>query len=224
MTWGSLFVHQLLAVDGTLWRAPARPVDPRQSVVMPRNRWQDLADAQCGVLTRAQLAPLGVDRWAVRHRVRTGRWVEYSTRVIGTTTGVPTRRQLMWIGVLHAGRDAQVGHLTAAEVAGLRNWHREAITVLVPHGAGLGEGVEGIDFVRFRHPIGPWVRWNDSLPISRIEPAVLGFASRQGSPQTADGVLAAAVQQRLTTPKRLLDWLDRMAPLRGSSRFPGHDP
>jgi hypothetical protein len=186
---------------------------------MTRERWRQLADTQAGLLTRLQLASLGIDRWAIRHRVRTERWVELTPTVIGTSTGTPSREQMMWLGVLHGGRDAMVGELTAAEVHGLRNWHRDEVTVVVPHGADTGAGCPGIRFVRSRRALGPQrSRWR-GLPVSRVEPAVLGFASRQKSPRTAEGVLAAVVQQRLTDPELLLGWIERMSPLRGAVRF-----
>jgi hypothetical protein len=190
-----------------------------QSVRMARERWRQLADAQSGLLTRLQLASLGIDQWAIRHRVRTDRWVELTPTVIGTTTGVLDREQTMWLGVLHGGRDATVGELTAAEIHGLRNWHRDDVTVVIPHSADIGVGYPGIQFVRSRRALAEHRRSRAGLPVSRIEPAVLGFASRESSPRTAEGVLAAVVQQRLTSPGALLDWIDRMRPLRGAARF-----
>jgi hypothetical protein len=186
---------------------------------MARDRWRQLADAQAGLLTRLQLASVGVDRWAVRHRINTDRWVELTPTVIGTTTGSLDREQVMWLGVLHGGRDAMIGELTAAEVCGLRNWRRDHVTVVVPHGTDVGAGHPAIEYVRSRRPIRAHRRRRSGLPVSRIEPAVLGFAARQRSTRTAEGVLAAVVQQRLVEPAALLDWIDRLSPLRGASRF-----
>ncbi|UMG91479.1 endonuclease domain-containing protein [Nocardioides sp. TF02-7] len=173
-----------------------------------------VAAQQGGLITRAQLGALGVDRWAVRHRIATGRWVEWTPTVIGTTTGELGRRQLMWLGVLHAGPPALVGDLTAAEVGGLRNWHRDDVTVLVPRGTDLGRPVPGIGFVQTRRPLPDLRRTDLRLPVCRLEPAVLHFAAYQDSRRTAEGVVAAVVQQRLTSPAALLAWLDRMQPLR----------
>lgn len=166
--------------------------------------------AQCGLVTRAQLAGLGIDRWAIRHRVAAGRWLELTPVVIGTTTGVLTREKLMWLGVLHAGRDAMLGELTAAEVAGLRNWHRDHVSVLIDKDAKVGAGFDGVEFVKTRRPLPELRRGWGALPVCRIEPAVLLFASRQRSARTAEGVLAAVVQQRLTTSDELVSWLERL--------------
>jgi very-short-patch-repair endonuclease len=196
----------------------SRPT-PRSStlvvVVEPSERsWRDVAAAQAGLLTRTQLRAVGVDRWAVAHRVGTERWQRLSSVVIATTTGACTREQRMWLGVLHAGEGALVGGLSAAECAGLRNWHRDEVTVLVPYRHHLPEPVDGVEFVRTRRDLGPMRRRLSGLPCSRIEPAILLFAAADDSERTAQGVLAAAVQQRLTTPDLLLSWVDRLSPLR----------
>jgi hypothetical protein len=186
---------------------------------MRQERWRRVAQAQAGLITRAQLRACGVDRWAVRRRVATERWVARTPTVIGTTTGEATRDQLMWLGVLHGGTGAIIGDLTAAEVAGLCNWHRDDITVLVPHGADVGDGHPGVVYARTRRPLRELRRSAAGLPVCRLEPAVLRFASTQRAPRVAEGVLAASVQQQLTSPDRLLEWIDRMSPLRGADRF-----
>lgn len=107
-----------------------------------------------------------------------------------------------------------VSHLTAAEVAGLRNWQREEITILVPYQTDTGARADGIRLVRTRRDLTE-LRDPDAAPAAcRLEPAVLLFAAEERSNRTAQAVLAAAVQQRLTTPDRLADWIDRLRPLR----------
>ena len=165
-------------------------------------------------MSRAQLAQAGIDHWAVRHRVRTERWNEVSETIIATTTGVLTREQLMWAGVLHAAGHGVVGDLTAAEMGGLRNWTRSEVTILVPRGTNVGESIAGIRFAETRRPIQRWVRPDLALPVARIEPAILHFAAYESSRRTAQGVLAAAVQQQLTTPEHLVEEILQMRPLR----------
>lgn len=184
---------------------------------MSRDQWKRLAVRRAGLVTRAQLAAVGVDRWVIRRRVASERWVAHTPTVIGTTTGELTRDQLMWLGVLHAGGDALVGGLTAAEVAGMRNWHRDDVTILVPHSCDVGDGFPGVTHVRTRRDLAAMRRPGAGLPVCRLEPAVLLFAAGQSSSRTAEGALAAAVQQRLTSPERLLEWIDRLRPLRGAA-------
>jgi len=181
--------------------------------------WQGLAAQQAGLISRRQLNQLGIDRFRVRNQIAAGRWVERSATVIGTTTGPLSREQLMWLGALHAGPSSLIGDLTAAEVAGLKNWHRDAITVLVPQGLVLDEPPEGIQIARTRRPLNPMRDPGCDLPTCRIEPAILHFAAYQRNRRTAQGVIAAAVQQQLTDPERLALWVERMKPLRWAPMF-----
>lgn len=185
---------------------------------MPTERWRDLAARQAGLLSRTQLRALGIDRWSVRNKVASERWTAISTSVISTTTGALTRDQLMWAGVLQTDGPALVGDLTAAEVLGLRNWHRDDITVLVPRGADV-EPIAGVRFTETRRDLASLRIRARGLPMMALEPAVLHFAAYQRSTRTAEGVLAAVVQQRLTVPTDLLRWVDRMKPLRGAPRL-----
>jgi very-short-patch-repair endonuclease len=181
--------------------------------------WQELADTQAGLISRRQLSELGVDRFQVRNHVAAERWVERSSVVIGTTTGPLSRHQLIWLGLLHAGPAAVLGDLTAAEVAGLRNWHRDEISVLVPWNLDLDEQPDGIRIARTRRPI-PLHRYRGPGPARwRIEPAILHFAAYQRSRRTAQGVVAAAVQQQLTDPARLVVALEQLRPLRWAPMF-----
>lgn len=186
---------------------------------MQDERWRRLADEQAGLLTRAQLRACGFERWAVNHRFATKRWAELSPTVVGTTTGVLTREQVMWLGVLHAGDNAIVGDLTAAAVHGLKNWHRDEVVILVRRGLDTGDPLPSIRFVETRRPLRLLRDPRRQLPVARIEPAVLRFAAYQRSTRTAEGVVAAVVQQGLASPEALVDWVDRLQPLRWAQRF-----
>jgi len=136
--------------------------------------------------------------------------------VVCTTTGVLTREQLMWAGVLHAGPGSAIGGLTALERRGLRHWVRDEITVLLPKSHNL-QPLEGVRFVETRRPIGLFA--TGRLPTWRAEPAALLYAGYAAGTSTALGLLAAVVQQRMTTPARLLEDLRRLHPLRRSRLF-----
>lgn len=171
------------------------------------------------MLSRTQLRALGVDRWRVRNQVASERWTAVSTTVIATTTGPLTREQLVWTGVLHTDGPALVGDLTAAEGLGLRNWYRDEVTIVVPRGAQIDHPIRGVQFVETRRDLRKMGTTLHGLPLMRLEPAILHFAAYQPATRTAEGVLAAAIQQRLTTPSALLRWIDQMAPLRWAGRF-----
>jgi hypothetical protein len=179
--------------------------------------WQALAAAQEGVLARRQLRVLGLNRHHVRRQVDARRWVERTPTVISTTTGPPTWRQRVWTAVLHAGGSALVGGLTALEWHGLTNWHRDEVLVLVDDQL-IFDDVEGVRYFRTRRPLADF-RSTHRLPLARVEPAALLFAAYDRSPRTAQGLIAAVVQQRLTTPERMTFELETLRPLRRAKLF-----
>src|SRR4051812_6141348 len=159
-----------------------------------QERWREVAARQQGLITRPQLREDGVNRWAVAHRLASERWQALpSARVLATTTGPLSPAQERWLGVLHAGPGALLGALTAAEEAGLRNWHRDDITVLTPYEAGRPPPLHGFAFVRTRRSLLDLRAKGSAPPRCRIEPAVLLFAATEPHPRTAQGALAAAV-------------------------------
>lgn len=179
--------------------------------------WLRLAEAQEGLLHRRQLNRLGMSSHYVDAQLSARRWQEVSSVVLCTTTGTLSRRQLMWAGVLHAGPRSALGGLSALEGHGLERWHREEITVLVEKSHNL-EPIGGLRFVETRRPI-PLLTSSLPLPTWRVEPAALLWAGYQPVTRTAYGLLAACVQQGLTTPYRLDGWITRMRPLRRAKPF-----
>lgn len=188
---------------------------PRTTLVVS---WEHVAMRQQGIVTRRQLNRLGLDRHTVRSQLRARRWQQVTATVLATTTGELTRAQLAWVGVLHAGAGSAVGGLTAAELHGLAGWSRPAVTVLIGESVNV-EPVPGVAFVKTRRDIVGFRTARSALPLWQLEPAVLLFAGYTRSRRTAVGLLAAAVQQGLTTPTRLLGWVARMRPLRRAAMF-----
>jgi hypothetical protein len=178
-----------------------------------------LAAAQASLVTRSQLLQLGFDNDAVRNQVTARRWAVRSATVVSTTTGVLSRDQLVWLAVLHAGRHALVGGLTALQSHGLRNWDRDHVTVTVPDHVHLERIPPQVRVVRTRRSMASWRVTRGNLPVMRIEPAALLFAASERSQRTALGLLAAVVQQRLTTAENLLDQMADMRPLRRAKTF-----
>ena len=177
-----------------------------------------LLEQQCGLIARRQLHAHGIDRFGVRNQVVARRWVQRTPRVIGTTTGPLSREQLHWLAVLHAGPRSLLGGLTAAEVQGLKRWNRDAITVLVDDELDF-DPVDGVRFFRSRRSFDLLRDPGSSLPVARLEPAVLMWAAYDATPRAGHAVLAASVQQRLTTATRLLEWTYRLKPLRRAPSF-----
>jgi hypothetical protein len=189
---------------------------PRQVPSRRSTRWRQLAATQAGLVARRQLVRLGYSDHYADSQIEAERWRLVSDVVVCTTTGSLTREQLMWAGVLHAGPGSAIGGLTALERRGLKHWHRDEITVLLRKSHNL-QPLEGVRFVETRRPVGLYA--TGDLPTWRVEPAALLFAGYTASSRTALGLISAVVQQRLTTPERLLTEIDRMQPLRRARRF-----
>ncbi|WP_296603401.1 hypothetical protein [Nocardioides sp.] len=177
-----------------------------------------LITSQDGMVARRQLTRHGVDWDRVRDHGAARRWVERTPRVISTVTGELTRSQREWLAVLHAGERSMLGGLSAAARHGLTGWDRDVVTVYVDDELSF-EPVDGIRFFRSRRPVDLLRHPRPGIPLCRVEPAVLLFAAYQTTPRPAHGVIAATVQQRLTTVERMVEWVDTLRPLRWSKPF-----
>lgn len=185
---------------------------------MDQPLWVPLADRQADMLARRQLLPLGYNCNYLRTQFRAGRWKAHGPSVVSTVTGELTIEQRSWLGVLHADHGALVGGLAAAAAHGLAHWQRDDIPVLVPPHIVL-RPITGIRWVRTRRSLPVLRDPSMTLPTARLEPAILIFGAAERSARTAIGVMAAAIQQSLTTPGQLLRWIDRLAPLRRAGQL-----
>lgn len=204
---------------------PVGPARPERDAALDHRRHQRrdrelarLVTAQAGVVARRQLTRIGVDWDAVDANVVARRWVVRTPRVVSTVTGTLTVEQRRWVGVLHAGPHSMVGSLTAGSRHGLRGWDRDVVTVWVDDELSF-EPVAGVRFFRTRRPFDLLLSPRAGLRSARIEPALLLWAAYEAEPRPAVGVLAAAVQQRLTTAERLREWVDLLHPLRRAKVF-----
>jgi hypothetical protein len=177
-----------------------------------------LIASQHGMVARRQLSRHGIEWDHVDHQILAGRWVERTPRVISTVTGELNRIQHEWLAVLHAGERSMLGGLTAAERHGLTGWERKVVTVYVDDELSF-EPVDGVRFFRSRRPFDLLRHPRPGIPTCRLEPAVLLFAAYQTAPRPAHGVIAATVQQRLTTVERMVEWVDVLRPLRWAKPF-----
>ncbi len=185
---------------------------------MHRTSISALAAHQGGLVARRQLNAIGYDADQVRNQLAAGRWSARSSTVVSVFTGPLGWRERVWLGVLHAGGTALVGGLTALEWHGLRNWHRDEVTVLVDDEIAF-DPVDGITFFRTRRSLTAMRDPFEELPLCRVEPAALLFAGYERSSRTAQGLLAAVIQQRLSTPESMRRQLELMRPLRRAKVF-----
>lgn len=181
----------------TLTAAAARAREPRLA---------ELAAAQHGVLSRAQLRAAGVSRNVVRAQAQAGRWRPLGRHVVVLTFGELTDQQRRWAGVLAAGEGAVLGGLTVLQAAGLRGWDYGRVHVLTARGTRNQTPPPEMAWlvVRSTGRLGPEDVHPVRLPPQvRIERAAVDAARWSASARTGCGLLVAVVQQRLTTPARL---------------------
>ena len=179
-----------------------------------REQWREHAMAQAGMVTRAQLASVGMSQSKVRAQLAARRWAAHGSRVIATFTGELSEAQRMWTAVLQYGHGAVVGGLTSARLAGLRGWEREELQIWIPYRCGPAEPLCGVTYVRSRKPLGLASHRDGDIPRLRLEPALLLWGATQRNSRSATGVLAAAVQQRLTTPDTIAAWHKKLGKLK----------
>lgn len=163
--------------------------------------WEPTADAQAGILTRAQALRAGLSRAAIHARLSTGRWQRVWPGIFATFAGPLPRAAQLWAVVLHAGRGAVLSHETAAELHGLCERLDSAVHVSVPEDRRVvaPPGVvvhRSAHAERSRHPaLEP--------PRTRIEETVLDLVHASRTVDRAVAWLARAVGARLTTSDRL---------------------
>jgi very-short-patch-repair endonuclease len=162
-----------------------------------------------GVTSRDALLALGLTHVDVRTEVAAGRWRCHGLQTVALhcgPIGVDARR---WQAIWETGAGvAALDGVTALQVAGLRNYVDEEVHVSVIHTAS----VKHLPGVRLHKVIR---RLPDELSSSgppRTRPAVaaLRAASWAVSDRQAALILLMTVQQRLATPRQMLELSARM--------------
>jgi len=174
----------------------AKRPDPAEQ---PWCRLREIAAMQDDVVSRRQLAAVGVSAWRVRDQLRARRWRLVGRHAVVLHRGPLTPVQRSWAYVLHAGQPALVGGRSALTCAGLTGWAVESVCILVPKSRRMP-----------RLP-GIWVhetrRWPGErlpgLPRTTVARSAVDAAVRMRSARWAAGLLAAVVQQRLATADEL---------------------
>jgi hypothetical protein len=162
-----------------------------------------LAYRQDGLVSRRQVLSLGVSEGTVRRRIEAGgRWQVVLPGVYATFTGSLAPRQRLRAGLLHAGDQAMLCGVTAAELHGLRYLprHDGSVHVLVPDGTK----VRSLGFVRVHRTTGvprPW--WRAAFPLTPPAHAAIEVARALHNLREVRAVLCEAVQRGLATPDEL---------------------
>ena len=166
-------------------------------------------------MRRSQLRQAGVNRYAVQAQVRAGRWTQLGGVAVVLHNGPLTRQQREWAAVLTASPRAGLAGRTSLALAGLQGWEDESVHVLVPR----GHTPIRLPSVRtvLHETRRPAERTLDTVgrpPRTRVERSAIDAAVWSHRAAAACGVLAAVVQQRLSTGPRLLAALDEAGPVR----------
>ena len=185
----------------------------RHRAHMPRRRhaldsadFRALAGRQELVVSRKQLADIGVSRKVISRREAAGRWIAVGPLVIVLRPGGLTRPQQLWAGVLHAGGDACLARLTGLEAAGLTGFGDDEVHVCRSHGENTDDLVHDLVQVRVhesrRLPASDLLR-TTSPPRMSQERCAADAASDARSERACRTILAMCVQQGLVVPRRL---------------------
>lgn len=176
-----------------------------------------LAAEQAQVAMRHQLYDAGLTKARVVAQLDARRWRALSPELIVMHNGPLTELQQRWAATLAVG---PLAGRTALAQHGLTGWPSPSIEVVMPKGdrpvLPLGVPIKVHESRR--------VAVADISPVRR--PATLGLersavdaAAWTDSPRAACGLLAAVVQQRLSTASRLRDALSRAGAVRHVQRM-----
>lgn len=162
-----------------------------------------------------QLRGAGLSHAVIAHELAANRWQRASSTVVVAHNGPLTPEQTQWAGVLSCGDHAVLCGRSSAARYGLDGWDDDLIHVLVERGTKPPDTVLPIKIHESRrfsppddmHPV-------HKPPMTRLERSVIDGAAWTSHARSACGLVIAAVQQRPTTPDRLLAELARVGQVR----------
>ncbi|MFF5226486.1 type IV toxin-antitoxin system AbiEi family antitoxin domain-containing protein [Dactylosporangium sp. NPDC000521] len=163
--------------------------------------WDELIEAQAGVVTRSQALAAGWTPSAIRAHLGAGRWLTVHHGVYRTFTGEMPRRASLWAAVLSAGAGAALSHRSAAELHGLVDGQADPIHVTIP-GSRRIRPLPGV-VVHHRARLAGTVYPGPALRRTRVEDTVLDLAEQERRLSSAIAWLTTACSRGLTTPDRL---------------------
>lgn len=170
----------------------------------------ELAERQLSVVRRQQLETAGLTNGQIDRMLSARRWQSDADGLIVVLHNGPvTVEQQEAVAVLAGGKLCALAAKTAALRGGLAGWPAHKIEVLVPRGTTYPHlalvDVKVHESRRFTEQALHPAVWP---PRVRIDRALIDAAVWSTRSRSACGVLAAGVQQRLTTADRLLTELD----------------
>jgi hypothetical protein len=195
------------------------PILPPRLEASSRTNFLRVAAAQIDVVRRGQLLDAGLTAGTVDRMTDARRWqTDANGLVVVLHNGPLTERQKESVAVLAGGRECALAARTAAARCGLRGWQSDdaLVEVLVPRGTTYPElRFVDVKVHESRRFTGDDIHPSAWPPRVGVERALVDAACWSHRPRTACGVLAAGVQQGLTTATRLMAELE----LAGKVRF-----
>ena len=148
---------------------------------------------------------------AIRHKVRSGRWLALHRGVLLAAPGPVTFPQRRWAAVLAtaAGGDAYLAGLSALQLLGLRRVNSPVIHILLPDERNDVRPPPGVRVHRTRRVVAEDVR-RAGLPCTLGGRSLVDAAQWATSPDEARLVIAATFQQGLVDGRDVAGALERM--------------
>ena len=191
---------------------------------------EQLAAAQFGVVSRAQVLELGMTAAQIRTRVARRSWLRLAPGVLGFPGHADSLRRRCWIAQLHAGEEAVLSHRTAALLHRMQPVERGPVELIVPrgHSRGLADTrrhrprefdpsqVSRIDGLPVTTPVRTLLDISGQLLVPRLAEVVEHCEVEGICPLVAVGAELSRVRRRgLPGVRRLETVLDRLGPGEG---------
>ena len=157
-----------------------------------------------GVLSRAMLRDLGIDRGGVARQVAARGWQLHGHQTVALQRGDLSEVATRWRAIWEVGsRIAILDGPSALHMAGLKHFTWDDVVVSIPHGSRPGK-VCGVEVHQVRRRVDSEVI---TAGIPRATPAVAAVRAAHWakSDRQAALVLSMAVQQRLVTGERIAE-------------------
>ncbi len=177
-----------------------------------------LAERQCGIVHRGQLASLGISCATIDAQFAAKRWRECTACVIAMSNGALTREQLMHVAVLNAGRPVALASATCLERHRLTAFPDPTIHIVVERASRVSE-IVGVRIHESRRFTPDDIEWHLGLPLCAPARGAIDRAAWQPWPRFSYAVLAAVVQQRLATVDALRTELDAAGRIRHAAHM-----
>lgn len=163
-----------------------------------------------GVVSRRELNALGINRHIVRAQLAARRWRQFGAAIVLHNAAM-TRSQQERAMLINCGPRSLLTSFTAAAPLGLQGWDRSDIHVLAPAGTRRPR-LPGLVL----HWAADWSRVDRHADrrLHRLNASLLVATNSFSSPRSACGILASAVQQRLTTAGQIAAALEPIPNLR----------